>query len=51
MNEIMNNKLYKYVHYESYVIYIFCKLCKNGFMWTFVYLEEYIMYKNYKCKK
>ena len=29
MNEIMNNKLLKYVKYESYLHEIFCKLYKD----------------------
>ena len=29
MNDIMNNKLQKYVKYENCVSYVFCKLCKN----------------------
>ena len=25
----MNNNLYTYVRYGNYVVYVFCKVCKN----------------------
>ena len=32
MSGIMNNKLYKYVKYETSVNYVLCKLCKKAVM-------------------
>ena len=39
MNEIMNNKVYKYVKYKT--MYVFCKLCKNE---TYIKIVNYVKY-------
>ena len=41
MIKLMNNKFRKYVKYEIYVNYVFCKLCKNE---IYVKLVNYVKY-------